>query len=106
MVELRLAHQIFRQAIPTWWAMPISMVWSMYLISMSGMATNSRLTAQWTKGDFNADGVTDVPDFNLWNSNKFTSADAANAVPEPGAVVLTCLAFAMLGVMARKGDQA
>ncbi|MEM7315186.1 MAG: hypothetical protein AAF497_18750, partial [Planctomycetota bacterium] len=32
--------------------------------------------------DFNADGVTDISDFNLWNANKFQASD--HAVPEPG----------------------
>ncbi|MEM7313483.1 MAG: hypothetical protein AAF497_10060 [Planctomycetota bacterium] len=36
----------------------------------------------WCAADFNADGSVDVPDFNLWNGNKFTSSDA-NVVPEP-----------------------
>ncbi len=29
-------------------------------------------TAAWCQGDFTADGVIDVPDFNAWNRNKFT----------------------------------
>ena len=37
----------------------------------------------WCGGDFNADGVVDVADFNQWNGNKFTASAAANVVPEP-----------------------
>ncbi|MEM7312677.1 MAG: choice-of-anchor Q domain-containing protein, partial [Planctomycetota bacterium] len=33
-------------------------------------------TSNWTSGDFNADGFVDVSDFNAWNSNKFISADS------------------------------
>ncbi len=35
-------------------------------------------TAAWSLGDFNADGFTDVSDFNLWNINKFTTSRPAN----------------------------
>ncbi len=35
----------------------------------------------WITGDFNGDGNTDVSDFNIWNGNKFSSV--AMAVPEP-----------------------
>ncbi len=41
----------------------------------------------WCSGDFTADGSVDVPDFNVWNGNKFTSS-ATVAVPEPGFSVL------------------
>ncbi len=37
-------------------------------------------TAAWSAGDFNADGVTDVTDFNVWNANKFNSS---TAMPQP-----------------------
>ena len=47
-------------------------------------------TGKWSMADFNADGSTDVPDFNAWNSNKFQSANTA-AVPEPSTWVLTLL---------------
>ena len=30
----------------------------------------------WTSGDFDGNGVTDVRDFNVWNTNKFTSVGA------------------------------
>ena len=43
--------------------------------------------AAWSQGDFTADGSIDVGDFNVWNNNKFTSSAAA-AVPEPSACVL------------------
>ena len=39
----------------------------------------------WTGGDFNCDGVTDTSDFNIWNSNKFQSA--VIAVPEPATLI-------------------
>ncbi len=48
----------------------------------------------WCSGDFNADGSVDVPDFNAWNANKFTSADAV-AVPEPAGLWL--LGVALVG---------
>ena len=41
----------------------------------------------WCYGDFNADGVVDVADFNVWNSNKFQASDVA-AVPEPSGYLL------------------
>ncbi|MEM7311654.1 MAG: lamin tail domain-containing protein, partial [Planctomycetota bacterium] len=31
----------------------------------------------WATGDFNGDSQTDVSDFNIWNGRKFTSADSA-----------------------------
>jgi hypothetical protein len=48
-------------------------------------------TGAWCQGDANGDGVSDVGDFNLWNGNKFTASDAA-AVPEPGSIVLSLIA--------------
>ena len=41
-------------------------------------------TEAWCLGDFNADGVSDVSDFNVWNSNKFQSS--GGVVPEPAAL--------------------
>ena len=41
----------------------------------------------WNQGDFNGDGVADVSDFNSWNANKFLSSDTA-AVPEPAGFCL------------------
>ena len=32
------------------------------------------MSSNWCSGDFSADGVVDVSDFNLWNGNKFESA--------------------------------
>ncbi len=45
---------------------------------------NNKFTSNpgWCNADFNADGVVDVPDFNIWNNNKFQSSSPA-AVPEP-----------------------
>ncbi len=57
-------------------------------------------TAAWCLGDFNADGVTDVPDFNIWNGGKFTSSDV-NSVPEPAAGILAALGLVMLFVRKR-----
>ena len=48
----------------------------------------------WCNGDFNADGVVDVGDFNIWNTNKFQSSADAAAVPEPGA-----WALGMIGIV-------
>ena len=53
-------------------------------------------TAAWCSGDFSMDGVVDVSDFGGWNANKFTSSDAA-AVPEPTA--LSLIGIALLGMM-------
>ncbi len=35
----------------------------------------------WIAGDFDGNGVTDVRDFNIWNTNKFTSVGFAAPVP-------------------------
>ncbi len=35
----------------------------------------------WCEGNFTTDGLTDVSDFNVWNANKFTTSPAW--VPEP-----------------------
>ncbi len=56
--------------------------------------------AAWCKGDFNADGVVDVPDFNAWNGNKFQTSDAL-AVPEPGGLGLM-LYVALSGLGSRR----
>ena len=56
----------------------------------------------WCQGDFNADGVVDTSDFNLWNSNKFTSADVA-AVPEPGSLSILLLGVCCLFRGMRRG---
>ncbi len=32
-------------------------------------------TAKWSQADWNADGVADVQDFNIWNSNRFQSSN-------------------------------
>ena len=52
-------------------------------------------SAAWCLGDFNADGVVDTSDFNLWNMNKFTTSDVAS-VPEPDAAFLIALAALVL----------
>ena len=52
----------------------------------------------WCAGDFTADGMVDVADFNLWTTNKFTTAASPAAVPEPEGLML--LVFSMLGVWA------
>jgi hypothetical protein len=54
--------------------------------------------AAWCSGDFTADGVVDGADFIVWNENKFTSSDAVIAVPEPAALVLSVVAFVLLGL--------
>ena len=53
-------------------------------------------TAAWCHGDFNADGSVDASDFNVWNANKFTSSDLT-AVPEPSTMALC--GFALLGLL-------
>ncbi len=37
-------------------------------------------TSAWCSGDGNANGVVDASDFNIWNSNKFTSSDLLQSV--------------------------
>ncbi|MEM7313624.1 MAG: PEP-CTERM sorting domain-containing protein [Planctomycetota bacterium] len=49
----------------------------------------------WSKANFNGDAAIDVSDFNLWNGNKFTSSDAA-AVPEPATMLPLLLASMLL----------
>ncbi len=50
----------------------------------------------WASGDFDGNGVTDVRDFNVWNTNKFTSASAA--APEAGGQVPEPTTWAMLAI--------
>jgi hypothetical protein len=55
----------------------------------------------WCSADFNADGFTDISDFNLWNRNKFQSSDAS-AVPEPQGIALWgVVACCLLGIRRR-----
>ncbi len=51
------------------------------------------LNAAWCKGDFDANGVIDVSDFNIFNNNRFSMSDVAS-VPEP-----TSAAVLVLGLM-------
>ena len=57
-------------------------------------------TDGWCFADFNADGVTDVGDFNIWNGNKFTASSDAAAVPEPGTLGL--LLIGLIGFFSAK----
>ncbi|MEM7311648.1 MAG: hypothetical protein AAF497_00715 [Planctomycetota bacterium] len=50
----------------------------------------------WCSGDFNADGVVDVSDFNIWNTRKFQSSGDASAVPEPDSWFIFVIAIGML----------
>lgn len=45
-------------------------------------------SSSWCQGEFNGDAMIDVSDFNLWNSHKYGSSAAANAIPEPSAGLL------------------
>ena len=51
--------------------------------------------AAWCSGDFNADGAVDASDFNLWNSQKFTSSDTT-VLPEPQMWGVAALALGSL----------
>ncbi len=53
----------------------------------------------WSTADFNGDGLTDVSDFNIWTANKFTSVGPFRPVPEPGS--WTLLAGLLLGIAFR-----
>ncbi len=44
----------------------------------------------WCSADFTADGSVDISDFNVWNANKFQSSDVA-VVPEPDALTLAAM---------------
>ena len=55
-----------------------------------------RSVAAWSVGDLNPDGAIDVSDFNLWNNHKFRSS---LAVPEPAAG-LTWLALIAVALSA------
>ncbi len=56
----------------------------------------------WCSGDFNADGVVDVSDFGAWNSNKFTSASDAAAVPEPAGFGLAGISLMCIFALRRR----
>lgn len=53
-------------------------------------------TGRWSLADFTADGVTDVSDFGVWNGNKFTSSNDAAAVPEPTSLAILTVLLAGL----------
>ena len=50
--------------------------------------------AIWCSGNFSADNAIDVSDFNIWNSNKFQSS--AESVPEPTTSLHACLFLSLL----------
>ena len=52
----------------------------------------------WSSGDFNGDGTTDASDFNVWNANKFTSTFVA---PEPSGIAQICLLVGLLSLKLR-----
>lgn len=56
---------------------------------------NSALPIAWCSGDFNVDDRVDEMDFSIWNDYKFTSSDAAQAVPEPAAGRLSIIILAL-----------
>ena len=63
--------------------------------------------ADWTTGDFDGDGTTDLSDFNIWNAHKFTvaqggAAPAPTEVPEPGTLLLACIAAIVLRGLRRR----
>ena len=52
-------------------------------------AFNFKTTGKWTQGDFNADGVTDGADFNIWNDH--FEQTPATTIPEPNNLAFTLL---------------
>ncbi len=48
-------------------------------------------SATWCAGDFTVDGSVDVSDFNLWNSNKFNTSGGGAAVVPEPRAALLCL---------------
>ena len=56
----------------------------------------------WCSGDFNADGVVDVPDFNLWNAAKFTSSAGNPATVPEPAWGLSWLLWGLMAVCWRR----
>ncbi len=59
-------------------------------------------TSLWSLANFNGDEAVDVSDFNAWNSNKFQSSDAV-AVPEPTRV-LDVMFLLVVFALTRKTD--
>lgn len=55
----------------------------------------------WCSGDFSADGSIDGSDFNIWNSNKFTSSDSS-LVPEPVSSSMLLVGVLCLGLARRQ----
>ena len=58
-------------------------------------------TDAWCSGDFSADGVVDASDFNVWNSNKFNNS-GPSVVPEPTTSSLLLIALAFVGWTSRR----
>ena len=61
--------------------------------------TNKFAKTGWSGGDFNGDGFADVSDFNIWNENKFTQL---NPIPEPNAGWMFLTLISVCFVWARK----
>ncbi len=61
-----------------------------------------RTETSWQTGDFNGDGLTDASDFNVWNSLKFTSLNQSRAVPEPKSLALLLWAMAFSARVLRR----
>ena len=49
-------------------------------------------TTAWCSGNFTGDQSVDVSDFNVWNGNKFTSSNTPGVVPEPAGLAMMLFA--------------
>ncbi|MEM7313607.1 MAG: hypothetical protein AAF497_10700 [Planctomycetota bacterium] len=58
--------------------------------------------SQWQDGDFSGDQNVDVSDFGIWNANKFQSANDTAAVPEPTGCFALLWGIGLIGIRCRR----